>query len=104
LTIEHVMPQSWKSHWPLPASLDADTAAEARDDVIHDFGNLTLITHALNNSVSNGPAAQKLPAIAKQGMLLLSTYFQGRTEWTEKDILARGATLFQTAKKIWSRP
>lgn len=104
LTIEHVMPQSWKSHWPLPASLDADTAAEARDDVIHDFGNLTLITHALNNSVSNGPAAKKLPEIAKQGMLILSTYFQGRTEWTEKDILARGATLFQTAKKIWPRP
>lgn len=104
LTIEHVMPQSWKAHWPLPAASDVDKAAEARDDLIHDFGNLTLITQPLNSSVSNGPAASKLPEIARHGLLLLNAYFQNRTEWTEADILKRGAMLFQTAKKVWPGP
>ena len=35
---------------------------ERREEIIHDFGNLTLLTQPLNSSVSNGSAAQKLGA------------------------------------------
>ena len=103
LTIEHVLPQSWKKHWPLPAG-DEQTTSQAREEVLHDFGNLTLLTSALNESVSNGPAAGKLPEIAKQSTLRLNAYFQGRTTWNESDIATRGAELFGVAKRVWAHP
>jgi hypothetical protein len=117
LTVEHVMPQEWEKHWPLP-SPDASARAqsgcrwgdlsqlspEQRDEYIHDFGNLTLITQQLNSAVSNGPAAQKLPQLAHFASLRLNTYFQNRNTWTEVDILERGEALFDVAKKVWPRP
>jgi hypothetical protein len=48
-TIEHVMPQKWGQHWPLPD----DVASQDRDSVIHTLGNLTLVSKALNPSMSN---------------------------------------------------
>ena len=104
LTVEHVLPQKWEKHWPLPVDVDADTAKERRDEVVHDFGNLTLLTSVLNPSVSNGPASAKLPKIAEKAALRLSAHFQGRTTWTEQDIHERGAALFLHAKKVWPRP
>jgi len=111
LTVEHVMPVTWRPNWPLPAaSDDADPslfAAEAsirREEVIHDFGNLTLLTQPLNSSVSNGPAKEKLPAIALHTMLPMNAYFRDRTSWTEDDIRSRGKELFEFAKRIWQGP
>lgn len=104
LTVEHVLPQEWKEHWPLPAELDEEAAIEARDMVLHDFGNLTLLTQPLNSKVSNGPASEKLPKIAMQSALRLNTYFQGRSSWGEGEIGERGAVLFATAKKVWPGP
>lgn len=104
LSVEHVMPQKWAKHWPLPTHLDLETATERREDLIHDFGNLTVITQPLNSAVSNGPAAQKLPELAHFAALRLNAYFQSRTSWTEADILERGEKLFEHAKKIWPRP
>lgn len=103
-TIEHVMPQSWQLHWPLPVTATADKAAEEREAVIHDFGNLTLVTSTLNSTISNGPASNKLHAIAQNCTLLLSAYFQRRTTWTEADIQARSSVLFQVARQVWPRP
>ena len=102
LTVEHVLPQAWQKHWPLPGA-DAESAAEARDDLVHDFGNLTLLTQPLNSAVSNGPADQKLPKIALDSALRLNKHFQNRTTWTETDITARGAELFEVAKSVWPR-
>ena len=104
LTVEHVLPQEWKPHWPLPTDLDIEAAQEKRDEVVHDFGNLTLLTQPLNSTVSNGPAAQKLPRIALDSALRLNTHFQNRTTWSEADIEARGAALFKLAKKVWPGP
>jgi hypothetical protein len=103
LTIEHVMPRGWEAHWPLPAGADAAKAREGREEVVHDFGNLTLMTQELNSSVSNGPAAQKLPEIVKHSNLELSKWFIGRTTWTEDDIRERGKALFKTAAALWPR-
>ena len=104
LTVEHVMPQAWKDHWPLPSSVDVETALESREAVLHDFGNLTLLTQPLNSTVSNGPAAQKLPKVALESALRLNGYFQGRTTWTEADINERGEALFDHAKRAWPGP
>jgi hypothetical protein len=104
LTIEHVMPQTWQTHWPLPPGGDAELAAQQREEVIHDLGNLTLLTSALNTGVSNGPADKKLPEIALQSALRLNTYFQGRKTWSEADIEERSALLFDAALRVWPRP
>jgi hypothetical protein len=104
LTIEHVMPQSWDAHWPLPAKTDGVDPLEVREEVIHDFGNLTLVTQGLNSTVSNGPPAQKLPALFKHSNLELNKYFVNRTTWTEQDIRDRGKALFHLAKSVWPRP
>ncbi|SEU33217.1 DUF262 domain-containing protein [Stigmatella erecta] len=104
LTIEHVMPQQWEQHWPLPANTDDVAAREAREEAMNAFGNLTLLTQALNSSVSNGPAAQKLPAIVTHSNLELSKWFISRTTWTEDDIRERTRSLFKKAVLLWPRP
>lgn len=104
LTVEHVLPQEWKAFWPLPAGIDPDAAEEGREELLHDFGNLTLLTNSLNTSVSNGPAVRKLPEIAKESLLKLNHYFSSRTSWTEQDILDRSAALFGIAKRVWPGP
>lgn len=65
LTIEHVLPDMWSAHWPLPDGTrvppDLMTGmSEAQLKIIaerealkHTFGNLTLLTDARNPSLSN---------------------------------------------------
>lgn len=104
LTVEHVMPQNWEAAWPLPAGVDTESARRNRNELLHDFGNLTLLTHGLNASVGNGPAAAKLEAVAKQSKLPLNSHFQGRSTWTEDDIRERSRRLFDIARKVWPPP
>ncbi|MCY0989025.1 DUF262 domain-containing HNH endonuclease family protein [Nannocystis sp. ILAH1] len=105
LSIEHVMPQAWDPHWPLPGAADTVTEAVARTALLHDFGNLTLITPKFNSSLSNRPANEKLPDIDRHSGLLLNKDFGGgRTTWTEKDIRERTQRLFQLAKRVWPGP
>lgn len=109
LTVEHLLPQDWKDHWPLPVAdpgtlPDAPTPAQRRDELLHTFGNLTLLTQPLNSSVSNGPFNEKREAILAQGLLRLHHYFQNVTSWDEDAILQRGLTLFEAARRIWPHP
>ena len=48
LTIEHLMPQSWREHWSagvldIDGSVDQELA-EQRNRLVHTIGNLTLVT------------------------------------------------------------
>lgn len=86
-----------------------EKAEQERAILIHTFGNLTLLTQALNSSVSNGPFIAKRPAIAYDANLRLNVYFQtasGDTwdKWDETDIRTRGEELFKTALEIWPKP
>lgn len=109
LTVEHVMPQSWETAWEAPPALpvddpQAENAEERRNRMLHTFGNLTLLTQALNSTVSNGPYEAKRVAIAQQSALRLNAYLQDRPTWAEAEIEERGRTLFEVAKRIWPRP
>lgn len=104
LSVEHVMPQAWEKHWPLPEGMEETAALEAREEVIHDFGNLTLLTQALNSTLSNSAPATKFPALLEHSNLQLSRAFHGRTAWTETDIRDRGRALFTKALTVWPRP
>jgi hypothetical protein len=113
LTVEHIMPQKWQEHWPVPGfdhvpdgEVDADqvTRAMERTQAINKLGNLTLLTHALNSTVSNGPFSVKLPAVRGHASLTLNRELNAFDHWDEETILKRGRTLFEVARKIWRGP
>ncbi len=110
LTVEHLLPQKWhESDYPLPRD-DSRTHEELmanRAAMIHTFGNLTLLTSALNSAVSNGPFRRKRSEIAAQSALAMNAYLQNLADpftWDEKKIHQRGDHLFQYALKVWPRP
>lgn len=106
LTIEHLLPQDWVDYWPLPASADTDAsrlaATERRNQLLHNVGNLTLLTQSLNPSVSNGPWQEKLTAILLHSALNLNRPLPN--VWDEEAIQKRAEALLATALEIWPRP
>jgi len=105
LSIEHVMPQDWTTHWPLPGLVNGASETSARRLSLHKFGNLTLVTPSFNSKLSNDSAVRKLPQLDQQGTLLLNRDFgAGRTTWTEQDIRDRTLKMFDLACKVWPGP
>jgi hypothetical protein len=118
LTIEHILPREWIEQWPLPNGnpgvswLEFDEseneedveATSKRDQVLHTFGNLTLLTQPLNSSVSNSAFENKKPEILKNSALALNRYFQDKEIWDETLIAARGEMLFVYASERWPYP
>lgn len=110
ISVEHLLPQQGSvANYPYPdepGEPDGLTPAARRQNVIHTIGNLTLLTQALNSSVSNGPFVKKRPAIAENSELRLNARFQDHeiTQWTEPEIAKRGRDLFVHAKTIWPFP
>lgn len=111
LTLEHIMPQSWHTSWPIPGldhldALDPERLSREmeRNGAINKLGNLTLLTGALNSSVSNGPYSVKMPAVRSHSSLALNRELIGYDEWTEERVAERGAALFKAAQGIWQAP
>lgn len=122
LTVEHVLPQEWLAHWPLPdgstptkeqyfaayfASPGDDTPEgkiAKRNKLKESFGNLTLLTQPLNSTVSNGPFSGKKDALKEHSLLVLNSEIARQDTWDEAKILVRGAQLFDLAKTIWPIP
>jgi hypothetical protein len=100
LTIEHVMPQKWLEHWPLPAGRDQDD----RDRHIHLLGNLTLTSGPLNSALSNAPWPTKRTALPQHSLLSLNQRIAGVEHWDEDAIDARGAELGEAICRIWRGP
>jgi hypothetical protein len=103
LTVEHLLPQNWQEHWPLP---EMDEAAEARatqrrDHLKHTFGNLTLLTKKLNPSISNSGWAAKRPEITKQSKLNLNREFHDCPSWGEEEIEKRGKRFADILVRLW---
>ena len=104
LTIEHIMPQEWAKYWPLPLGVLPDETEVTRNRLIHTFGNLTLLTKALNPSVSNSAWGTKKGAIQVHSALTMNRKLIQCEEWNENDIEKRGNTLFALAQVIWPAP
>ena len=113
LSIEHVMPQKWREHWQIPGfehlatgefDFDKLTSETRRESCINKLGNLTLVTSPLNSSVSNGPFAEKMPALRAHSSLKLNREFNDLHQWDEDSVVTRGAALFDVAKTIWIAP
>lgn len=102
LTIEHLMPQKWQDNYPLPADKDVIEARLEREHLLHTFGNLTLLTEALNPSVSNGAWGAKRDQILKHSALALNRDLP--QTWDEAAIIARAGLMLDTAKDVWRQP
>lgn len=105
LTVEHVLPQQWQTHWPLAE--DRPENQERRNRLLHSIGNLTLVNQAFNSALSNEPFAVKRQEIVTTSLLMLNTHFQRYSDndaWNEEKILVRAESLFAYALKIWPMP
>ncbi|MFE0520771.1 DUF262 domain-containing protein [Streptomyces sp. NPDC058954] len=104
LTIEHLLPQSWEAHWPLPDDAGRETveAHQRREALVHTLGNLTLLTGKLNPAVSNGPWERKRVEILQHSALSLNRSLAER--WDEGTILARADHLTEAFCQRWQRP
>lgn len=108
LTIEHIMPQTWQTHWSLAEGIDP----VERERWIQNIGNLTLVSGKLNPSLSNSPWFLENSTQCKRSGLsahsdlklnkrLLANY--GQT-WDEQCIADRAAAMFAVALEIWPSP
>ena len=116
LTVEHVLPQSWKSLPFYQIENMTEEQSQLRDIAVHGFGNLTLLTQPLNSSISNGPFADALGVEGEhvlgkrsrlgQSALLLNTYFhQSALEsWDDAAMKNRAKALFKAALLVWPKP
>lgn len=101
LQVEHLMPRKWRKNWPLPKG---ESAEDAREELIHTIGNLTLLTKKLNQKNSNEAWEKKRKLISKHGALALNRQLADEEDWDEGKIRKRAASLFKIAAIIWPRP
>jgi hypothetical protein len=104
LQIEHILPRSWRDHWPVQ---DEGATAEDRDWALDGIGNLTLVSARLNPSLSNGPwngppGACKRSGLQEHSRLELNRrLLAGHEEWNERQMQVRASELFEMAREIW---
>jgi hypothetical protein len=105
LQIEHILPSSWQSHWPLniddPAQLEL--ASQQRHSAAHRIGNLTLVTSRFNQGVSNFAWEIKRPEFALQSSLQLNKPLASSECWDEASIQIRARQLAEVACRVWPR-
>lgn len=103
MSIEHLLPQKWKEHWPV------DTLQQQidRDAHVHRLGNLTLLTQTLNSSVSNGPwngPKGKREALEGSDILLMTRKPRKTEDWSEERIVERTHSMTSALLETWPAP
>jgi hypothetical protein len=122
LTVEHIMPQTWRQHWPMGGCTQPTDAefSQAMFAVLEDestvgrivrrnrlkqtLGNLTLVTQSFNSGVSNLAFSVKREEFENQSILMLTKDFVKKEKWDENEIAARGKALFEQARRVWIAP
>lgn len=125
LNLEHVMPQSWQTNWPLlfvpsddPEQHEARVAEATarREMVLNSVGNLTLTNGRLNSKMRNSSWSDKKELLHNKSTFLITTAsilvpyssgdvaIYGTNEWNEERIAERTAYLADLAPKVWPRP
>jgi len=107
LTIEHVMPQSWRESWPLPSGVDEISASEERNNLVHSIGNLTLVNESLNPALSNAPWEQKSETLSQHSVLFLNKVLleeHAGANWDEQKIIERSESLSKKFASVWPGP
>lgn len=101
--IEHILPQKWKSGWPV----DTPEDESVRQAHVHRLGNLTLLTNSLNSKLSNGPWGEKRKALLEHNTIKLTGRLIELTQdhgWDEALIDQRTSALIDVILKVWPVP
>lgn len=131
LHVEHIMPEKWSDHWPLPSglqTLDEDWSVHAlalqklshkkseklelsQEDIAaftkrqaakHTLGNLTLLTRELNPSVGNsGWDIKRGSDGIGDSLLLINRDVIHSKVWNENEIIGRAQTIAEAIERIW---
>lgn len=116
LEIEHVLPQTWHEHWPLPDDSNAPpdlifglsdmqrALVERRQALIHTLGNLTLLTKPANLEVLNYAFDPEKKARLRASLLRINQDVAAEPHWDEEAIVRRAQRLAEFAIKIWPAP
>lgn len=111
LTIEHLIPQSWEEHWPLPDAGDDVVnlrADKARRERIHRLGNLSLVTGSLNPALGNDPWTSKKAQLLQFSTLQLNADLLTNplyaVNFDEDSIDERGERLARLLVDEWPGP
>ena len=101
LTVEHIMPRRWEPNWPLDP--DTEDAKRRRYEIVDRMGNLTVLTQALNSSVSNACWAEKRNHLSAHSVLRMNNELAKHESWSEVDVEIRGAQLALQFCELWPR-
>jgi hypothetical protein len=106
LWVEHVMPRAWGEEWPFVDSAGnevtmSEEMENARDLVLDNFGNLTLLSDRLNMSVGKSGFTDKKEKFAEHTGLFLNKWFSDCEKWDEADIRLRSQHMAKLATTIW---
>lgn len=119
LTVEHVLPQAWEDHWPLPSPEEVEEWGElgpdedmeverlaTREKCVHLLGNLTLVTKKLNPSVGNAAWPQKRKALDDHSILHLNRDLVRHNHdlWTDWKVAERTRELQRLIARHWPGP
>ncbi len=111
LSLEHLLPRSWDTHWPLrdgdgtvSSGEELEEATQERGRHVNRLGNLTIVTQPLNSGLSNGPWAAKRKQLNAESKLLLNSRLAELENWDESSIDAHGEWLARRLAVIWPGP
>lgn len=125
LDIDHILPQTWSSHWTLADGskvtaqdvsdarllaltttelTDSATAIAQREAAVPVMGNLTMVHYGVNRSVQNREFSVKRQALFEHSNLQLNRSLTAASSWDEAAIQKRAETLFEHALRMWPRP
>jgi hypothetical protein len=111
LSLEHLLPQEWETHWPPTDANGNPLEGEAYDEAagerwmrLHRLGNLTIVTHPLNSALSNDPWTKKRTELNLHSKLLLNARLAERETWDPAAIDEHAAWLAKTLASIWPGP
>lgn len=125
LDVDHLMPRSWVTHWPLADGTKVTGAESAtvellarsgaplgerqkqindRQAVITTLGNLSLLNLSVNREARHFDFTKKRELLIANTNLRLNIPLISLTVWDEAAIGKRGEQLANAALKIWSGP
>ena len=84
--------------------LESKDALEKREEVIQQFGNLTLLTPPLNSGLGNAGWSTKKKELSDHSKIAMNRDLLKYEDWNEDTIRQRGEELFEYALRIWPHP
>src|SRR5207245_9584285 len=98
-----LLPQTWTVDVrPLPDDVEPSEATARRKRLVHNIGNLAVLTGKLNSEQSNHPWSKKRPILLKHSVSVLNNALP--PEWSDSSMQARSMELGELAKRAWPRP